>query len=227
MKRLIVLFILIVFIPIILFAKSIEIVSGEFQVNTSPNIDEVKAHCVFKNVSQQEISVKLKIKLIQATEGLDVAFCWGPVCYPPLTLGEFREPSDAISLLPGQTSGPNEFYLTFSPNGYQGEAIVEAILYVKDNPEDSLNLVFRLSTVLGVPHSKFDSQILAVSVTGDYFTLEKFGFTPGTIFVYTIDGKLLYKSFIFELLNISSFPKGLYLIRQLEPNIKTILVNKL
>lgn len=208
-----------------LYPKSIEIVTADFFVSASPNADEVKAHCIFKNISDQTIDVKLTITLVEASEGLDVSYCWGPICYPPMTVNSPRQPNDVIRLEPGQVSGPNEFYLTFAPNGYQGEALVEAVLYVASNPEDSLHIAFRLSSVLGVdenlPISKLN--FIAEQNTLDLLQL---GFTDGTIAIYSVNGSLLQSFRFVPKLDIAFLPKGVYLIIQKDKKRK-VLLNKL
>lgn len=223
MKRLFILLLAISLFTYPLFSKSIEIVNGDFLVTTSPNTDEIKAHCVFKNVSDQTIDVKLTINLLEATEGLDVAFCWGPICYPPLAVNVPRNPNDVITLPPGAISGENEFYLTFSPNGYEGTAVVEAILYVASNPEDSLHLTFKLTTVLGVEEPSLNPPFECIIVDSKV-ELEKFGLNNKTVEIYSLNGSLISKSECINLLDVSFLPKGLYLLTQNETRKKLIII---
>ncbi|MGB9770923.1 MAG: hypothetical protein ACPLX7_02975 [Candidatus Kapaibacteriota bacterium] len=224
MKRVFILLLILFLMGNALFSKSIEIVSGEFLVSTTPNIDEVKAHCVFKNVSNQTIEVKLYINLVQVSEGLDVSFCWGPICYPPMSVNSPREPLDVIKLEPGESSGENEFYLTFSPNGYSGEAIVEAVLFVANNPEDSLHLTFRLSSVLGIVDLSFRQSFKCISVE-NILDLEQSGFKNGSIDIYSINGTLVQSVAFSSKLDLSFLPRGIYLISQRNKK-RFVLLNK-
>jgi len=225
MKRLIILLIALAssFLPSM--GKSIEIVYGDFSVSTSPTSDEIKAHCVFKNVSDKEIKVKLYINLLEATEGLDVSFCWGPICYPPLSVNSPMEPLDAITLQPGEISRENEFYLTFSPNGYEGEALVQAVLYVQDSPDDSTQVNFRLSSMLGLVENDKNSAIEFVS-TNDYIDIQSLDFASGEMRIYDITGALFYTGHTTSILDVSALPNGIYILTQTTPKLKRILINK-
>lgn len=227
MKRLVVLFLLFLFVCFETFSKSIEIVYGDFEVSVSPNSDEVKAHCVFKNISSDEIKVKLKLLLAEATEGLDVSFCWGPICYPPMAVNELWEPDDVITLKPGEICGSNEFYLTFSPNGYEGVAIVNAVLYVADNPEDSVHISFRLSSTISSVTEMFNIPHFNLISINKAVDLSKFGFTPNPIYIYSIKGKFLHSQvYNSGSIELSFLPNGIYMIQQFKPQYKFIFINK-
>lgn len=225
MKRLFILIIATIFGTISLLSKSIEIVSADYLVSVSPNSDEAKAHCVFKNISDKTIDVKLYINLLEASEGLDVSFCWGPICYPPLSVNSPRQPNDVVTLQPGQVSGDNEFYLTFSPNGYEGEAIVEAVLFVATDPEDSLHITFRLSSLLGIVDVAFINPLNFIAIHNS-LDLEVLGFSEGLLELYSIDGSLLQSFDFVPKKDISTLPKGIYLIVQQKKKRK-VLINKL
>lgn len=120
-----------------IYSESIQIVSSESYISLPTTADEVKAYCVFKNISNSIINVKMRYEPIKITNGQEIAFCWGPICYPPKD--EPFEPSDLITLQPEQSTNPNEFYASFNPNGLEGKTSVKFILWVDGNPDDSVH----------------------------------------------------------------------------------------
>ncbi len=225
MKRLFIVILVGFSFTFVAFAKSLEIVRGDFFVTTTPNTDEIKAHCIFKNISDKEINVKLNIKLIEASDNLEVSFCWGPICYPPLEINDLREPLDVITLQPGQISGENEFYISFYPNGNVGRAIVEAVIFDRDNPSDSLNLTFQLVSSLDVDDLQHLCSSNMISVS-DYLDFEKIAFTSGPIYIFTLNGSFVQTILFPYKYNFSTLPNGIYLLIQLNPQNKLVIINK-
>jgi len=191
MKNILALFALFFISPFLMKAGSIELVSIDSLVSVTPYVSEAKAKCIFKNASSETKNIKLRVTLTKISEGLEVSFCWGPICYPPLTENEPFNPYDVITLAPGETSGSNEFYFTFTPNGYEGEAVVEALLYDRDNPLDSLLLTFRfVSYTLSVEIPKQINEFTSI-IINDLADLEKFGFNLEKTKIYDITGTLV------------------------------------
>lgn len=225
MKRLFIVFLIGFSLTFVAFSKSFEIVRGDFLVTTTPNTDEIKAHCVFKNTSDKEINIKLNIWLVEASDNLEVSFCWGPLCYPPLEINELREPMDIITLQPGQISGDNEFYITFLPNGSEGRAIVEAVLFDRDDPADSLHLTFQLVSSLNVDDLQYLVSFNRILASGN-LELEKFGFKSEPIYIFSIDGSLTHTIWVPSQFNFSTLPNGIYLLVQFNPQHKKLIINK-
>ena len=192
MKNFLIIFVLYFFSAFILQAGSIEIVSIDSLVSVAPHVSETKAKCIFKNASTETKSIKLRVTATKISEGLEVSFCWGPICYPPLTENEPFHPVDVITLSAGETSGDNEFYFTFIPNGYEGEAVIEALLYDRDNPSDSLLLTFRfVSYTLGVEFAEKSFTFSSV-IINQLYDLENFGFDLQRTQIFDISGALVF-----------------------------------
>ncbi len=225
MKRLVFLLLFFFLLSFKSFTKSIEIVNCDYEVFTSPNSDDVKAYCVFKNISDKEINVKLSVKLVEATEGFDVSFCWGKLCFPPMSVNEIWEPSESLILQPGETTGQNDFYLTFLPNGLVGSAIVEATLYNKDIPEDSIQLNFRLISSVSTVSELVEKDIPLIS-SAEFVNLASLGYSPGVASLYSLNAILVNQIAFSDKIDISTLPNGIYLVVQNRPKLRIILLNK-
>lgn len=195
-------------------AGSIEIVSIDSVLIVSPYISEAKAKCIFKNISTETKSFKLRVVATKIDEGIDLSFCWGPICYPPLSENEPLEPLDLITLAPGEISGPNEFYFTFVPNGYNGEAIAIAVIFDNSNPTDSLLLTFRfVSQTLGVEYLESISNSNAIIIE-DIKELENFGFDLLKTAIFNISGEIIESRYTLLLNQKYLFSTGIYLALQ-------------
>ncbi len=200
--------------PFFVKAGSIEIVSIDSVLIVSPYISEAKAKCIFKNTSTVTKSFSLRVVATKIDEGIDLSFCWGPICYPPLSENEPFEPLDLITLAPGEISGQNEFYFTFVPNGYIGEAIAIAVIFDNSNPTDSLLLTFRfVSQTLGVEYSEniFNSNAIIIE---DIKELENFGFDLLKTVIFNISGIIIGNNFKSLQNQNYLFSTGVYLAQQ-------------
>lgn len=191
---------------------SLKIVSADNYVNVSPTADEIKAHCLFKNISDSNVQVKLIYEPISIASGQEIAFCWGPICYPPM---DFRfEPKDAMQLAPGETSKENEFYLTFYPNGIEGKSTVDFTIYVVGNPDDSIHYTVtfdsRVSSVVNAENTtNYEPQVFSDKILIE----ELFGKSRyNHIQIFNQLGEKLWESrdILPSEIEISAFPKGTY-----------------
>ncbi len=214
MRKLTLLFVFLLLSVFFVKAGTIEIVSIDSVLMVSPYISEAKAKCIFKNASNETKSFKLKVVATKIDEGLDLSFCWGPICYPPLSENDPFEPSDLITLAPGEISGPNEFYFTFVPNGYFGEAVAVAVLFDNANPTDSLLLTFRfVSQTLGVDELNHASYRKAI-ILDNLDELENFGFELSKTTIFDLFGKIIVDKNTFLKIRDFTLQSGIYLALQ-------------
>lgn len=212
MKTFICSLVLIIGTSIFSFAASLQIVASDNYINVSPTADEIKAHCIFKNISDSTVHVKLIYEPISIASGQEIAFCWGPICYPPMD--SHFEPKDAMQLAPGEISGENEFYLTFYPNGNEGTSTVDFTIYVVGNPDDSIHYTVT-----------FDSKVSSVADAGNVLKYEPRTFLDKIPIENLFAGTRYNRIQIFNQLGervlestmvlpseieISNFPKGIY-----------------
>ncbi len=193
------------------FASSLQIVSSDNYVSVEPTADDVKAHCIFKNVSDTTVEVKLIFEPTTIAEGQEVSFCWGPICYPPMD-SRF-EPKDAMQLAPGEISKDNEFYLTFYPNGNEGKTTVAFTFYVAGNPDDSIHytVTFESKYLSAEEYENvvnYKPQVFSDKIP----VLDFFGKSPPErIQIFNQLGKSMLESSVAPLeIEISSFSRGIY-----------------
>lgn len=197
-----------------IYSASIQIVSSESYISLPTTSDEVKAYCVFKNVSNSIINVKMRYVPINITNGQEIAFCWGPICYPPKD--EPFEPADLITLQPEQSTNPNEFYASFFPNGLEGKTSVKFILWVDGNPEDSVHWDVTFDAQIGnVNYSilgpKIVSFIFKDNITSSFFSqlIEN----PNNYSIFDLNGNILLNHKLDkDNIDLSHLAKGAYLL---------------
>lgn len=197
-----------------IYSASIQIVSSESYISLPTTSDEVKAYCVFKNVSNSIINVKMRFEPINITNGQEISFCWGPICYPPKD--EPFEPADLITLQPEQSTNPNEFYATFSPNGLEGKTSVKFILWVDGNPEDSVHWDVTFDAQIGnVNYSLLEPKIVSFIFKDDIpssFFSQLIG-NPNNYLIFDLNGNILLNHKLDkDNIDLSHLAKGAYLL---------------
>ncbi|MCX7880120.1 MAG: hypothetical protein N2517_05620 [Ignavibacteria bacterium] len=198
-----------------LYSSSITLISADTLLFTHPTAEDVKAYCSFKNTSEQKISVKLKLKLLEITDGLEILYCWGPLCRPSPTLGQVDEPDESIPLQPGEISNPSDFYFTFNPYGQVGKARLEAIIYNVDNPFDSLRLEFTFTSSFPNNVSEHNNTLFRDNrffILGDADYLINLLCSLDNYEIYNYKGMNISMVNKLETNTISTLPNGLYLI---------------
>lgn len=197
-----------------IYSASIQIVSSESYISLPTTADEVKAYCVFKNVSNSIINVKMRYEPSSITNGQEIAFCWGPICYPPKD--KPFEPSDLITLQPEQSTNPNEFYTTFYPNGLEGKTSVKFILWVDGNPEDSVHWDITFDAQIG----NVNNSILEPKIVSFIFKeniplsiLSQSMENPSNYSIFDLNGKMLLNHKLEKgNIDLTHLVKGTYLL---------------
>lgn len=176
------------------FSSSIQIVNSDNFILVPTTADEVKAQCIIKNVSNTTINVKMRYEPISITNGQEVAFCWGPICYPPKD--QPFEPIDIITLEPGQVSTPNDFYATFYPNGLDGSTVVKFIIWVDGNLTDSVHWDVTFVVQIGKVENLFSN----IKINSFFFAET----IPNLFITNLVDDPISYSIFDFMGKNISN-----------------------
>lgn len=195
------------------FTSSIQILNADSYNVVPTTADEVKAHCILKNISNSAINIKMRFEPISITNGQEIAFCWGPICYPPKD--EPFEPNDVITLQPEQTSSPNEFYVTFYPNGLEGTTKGKFILWVEGNPEDSVHwdvtFVVQIGNVANpISQAKFNSFAFTKTISNSI--LRSIDENPLRYSIFDIYGQIVSNNFVDGDIDISLLQNGTYLL---------------
>jgi hypothetical protein len=193
------------------FSASLQIVFSDNYINVSPTADEIKAHCIFKNISDSTIQVKLIYEPISIASGQEIAFCWGPICYPPMN--SHFEPKDVMQLAPGEMSKENEFYLTYYPNGTEGTSTVDFTIYVVGNPEDSIHYTVTFDSRVSSVADAGNVKDYVSRVVSDKISIENlFGKRYNRIQIFNQLGVKLWEraGALPSEIEVSNFPKGVY-----------------
>ncbi len=103
-----------------------------------PSENEILAHAILHNNTDNGMNIKVRRKQISMVEGAISAFCWG-LCFPPTT----EESPDPRLILAGEQSGDEDFSGHYTPGGNIGTSIVEYLFFNQDNEDQNVKIVVK------------------------------------------------------------------------------------
>jgi hypothetical protein len=117
--------------------------NGEVTVTGLPTEEHIKVVLNVTNLSSSQISVKLKRSIIQNVEGMYSSFCIGS-CYDPTV----DESTSNFNIEAGATTGREDIYIDFYPEGHEGVMIIAFEIYNVNNVDDkvTVTVTFNISS---------------------------------------------------------------------------------
>ena len=193
-----------------------DVSNSEISINGAANDEEIKVIIYITNTSENDLSVKVKKRILVDLEGSENTFCL-LYCFAP----NITESPDPITIEAGATTGPEDFYLQFYPNGSSGEAQIVYEAFTADNPDDNVTVTVNFNIVpTGVGLSKQLAKLDAYPnpVVGSRLNIcysIPGSFVNSKIALYNILGVKVTELPISEPsstidMNVSNLPKGVY-----------------
>lgn len=216
---------LFLFLTLSVFAKSQSLtfnyngsdVSGsEITVSGSASDEEIKVIIYITNTTENDLSVKVKKRILVDLEGSENTFCLLNCFAPNVT-----ESPDPINIEAGTTTGPDDFYVQFYPNGNSGEAQISYEAFLADNPDDKVTVTVIFNIVpTGIGLNRHFAKLNAYPnpVVGSKLNISYSipgSFVNSKIALYNILGVKVAELPVYEPsstidFNVSSLPKGVY-----------------
>lgn len=81
----------------------------------------IKAQIFLHNASEDKMFLLARKIEVEILEDTDNTFCWNGLCFPPF----IYESTEVLTLNPGETTEPDDFYGEYYPNGQVGITIIE------------------------------------------------------------------------------------------------------
>ncbi len=81
----------------------------------------IKAQIFLHNASEDKMFLLARKIEVEILEDTDNTFCWNGLCFPPF----IYESTEVLTLNPGETTEPDDFYGEYYPNGQAGITIIE------------------------------------------------------------------------------------------------------
>ena len=123
--------------------NGIDVSNSEITVNGLPTADYIKAIFLITNTTASTINVMVKRRVIEELAGSFNSFCLGN-CYPP----ETNETDVSFPLAAGATSGNDDFYIQFLPEGNTGTSKIEYEVYNEANVDDKVTVIVNFNISL-------------------------------------------------------------------------------
>lgn len=95
------------------------------------NADATLFHAIVTNNTDNIVNIKVLRTNIEVVEGSVNSFCWASQCYPPF----LDESGEYQPILPGESTGTDNFYAEFMANETFGTSIVKYKFFDKDNSD--------------------------------------------------------------------------------------------
>ncbi len=206
------------------------VTNQEITVNGLSSSEYIKVVLNLTNNSSQAISVKVKRIMITDLAGSINQFCLSD-CYDPAV----SESLVAFSIAPGQTTGRDDFYVQFFPEGNTGTAKIKYDVFNANNPEEVVSVTVNfVITVTGV-NTLYSNASLSVSGLVNQQGTLRVGYSlpaakNGKIYITNILGVKVSEIILNDRLGnielpVASLPKGIY-ICSLQYDSKTIVSKK-
>lgn len=148
---------------LIIFDKEGNDITSETMVlRDDADVSLIKAEIFFHNATENTIQVMVRKIEVDTLAGTFNTFCWNGSCFPPF-IYESHEP---MVLEPGQTSGADDFYGEYIPNGQSGFSIIEYEFFCETDCFDTVKTTVVYATN-GVPFPLFNIADGAVNIPID------------------------------------------------------------
>jgi len=218
---------------IVLSYNEEDVTNSEFTVEGLPTDYYVKAVIYITNKAESEVSIKVKRTSSNVVEGTFNSFCLGN-CYPPST----DESTSPFSIAAGATTGKDDFYLEFYPEGTAGESTISFEIWDVNNTESkaTFTVTFSIHSSTGIAINQSISSLSAypnplitnkLNITFSFPSFE----IGSKITVRNILGVLVNETYLQENsgtteINFNSLPNGIY-VYSIETSSRKILSKRL
>lgn len=194
-----------------------DVSNTEITVDGEYSSEVIKVGVYITNSGDADINIRLKKQEIDLVSGTINSFCIGS-CYMP----ETYESSNDFYLTAGETTGRDEVYFEFFPEGNSGESTIYYEFWDNDNPDDKVSVTVNYSIVATSVQTRFNEITLNAypnPVSGSTVSINyDFVSTPNNakLLVHNILGvemktRNLQQSAGRLTLDIDDLPKGIYL----------------
>jgi len=175
---------------------------------------ELTSSPIIKNISNQDVTLKMLVSPIHLTEGHLFAFCDFINCYGPLT-DDFESPN-TFTIKPNENTG-EWIHVYLYPNNIQGASELLVKFTDVNNPDN--NISYKAVYLVGTTDVKetIPFNILQVypNPATNNITINLQNITADEIIITDINGKHIYKSKLngetFVIINTNNIANGTYL----------------
>ncbi len=123
-----------------------EPIGDTLNVYGSQNDQELVAHAVVTNNTNESMDVKVRRQQLVMQEGTISQFCWG-LCFPP----SIDESPDPRTIGPGESSNDEDFSGHYNPNGVFGTSIIEYEFFDANDEGVNVKMVVKFNaTTIGI-----------------------------------------------------------------------------
>ena len=182
--------------------------------------DDVTAKGTIKNIGDTTVTVKWKRNVIALTDGWETAVCDKFLCYLP----NIEETPDADFYLVLEPGGESNFDVHVYPFGMEGAAIVEVTATDVNNPENTITGRYEFNQNTTSTTTVYKPEIkIYPNPTVNFISLTDSDYVERLV-IYNIVGRpvKIFNANYSNLYNVIDLPTGMYLVRLMDENDKTI-----
>lgn len=234
--KLSVLVLLFVMLQIPLKAQYLRIV-GDTLLSYEANINEtyeIFFTTQIQNIGFANLNVRIKVKVLEMTEGHSFDICWAGGCLPPATSDWDKSPSVVVK--GGETLPTNAFYSHYYPYSGSSDAKIGSgkliyTFYDADNPDDnaSATVSFKYYDGMGIVETPMSEAISIDLNDNNSLNIKVVQNDTYFISIYNIDGNLIFlRNFNSDTqIDLNPYTKGVYVFSVMNSSSKKVTTGKL
>ncbi len=116
----------------------------------------IKAQIYLHNSSENKMFVLARKIEVEVLDDTDNTFCWNGLCFPPFVY----ESTEVLTLNPGETTEPDDFYGEYNPNGQAGITLIDYEFFDADKRFETVKTTVVYDTT--VDH--YDAPVLTFNI---------------------------------------------------------------
>lgn len=203
------------------------------QVFTYNSLDEAESELtlIATNVSDENINIKMRLDEMTNTNGQNVQFCFGELCFFAVTEGNMV-PTNAsgVTLQPGQSNNPNDHFWNNNPGIDENSAVEYVITFVKVDDEgnvidDLLTFTYRYQSILSnSDFTALENMGITLTQTMVKNQMEVNSQHAGTINIYGLNGQLVKTAALsngMQSVDVSGLSAAIYIVKFTTDNNKS------
>lgn len=202
----------------------------EFTYNSLEE-SESELTLIATNISDENINIKMRLDEMTNTNGQNVQFCFGELCFFSVSEGSMV-PTNAsgVTLEPGETNNPNDHFWNNNP-GIDGTSAVEYVItFVKVDDEgevidDLLTFTYIYQPTLSTTDiNTLQNMGISLNQTLVKEQLEVTTEYAGTMDVYAVNGQIVKSVALasgYQSVNASDISAGIYIVKFTNTNNQT------
>jgi len=185
-----------------LIAQSLQPVVNDSKAFGLESDSQIELKANVRNISSTVKSVKIRLEMKDLTVGHKIAFCFGSICYPPVT-SDFEMPNGEAFAIPPDRILENGLNLDLIPNGIKGISKIKVVFMVAGLQSDSVSFVAEFYAGMTAVNESVTSSFAIYPNPTSSFLIIKLNSSGGLMFdLFDLKGNYIKSQYLNEGINV-------------------------